>query len=90
MPSRTLPSNLLFVINVNFYTKNMGKGYIYQTQLRYLFYLLSFKYRFFFAFLYERRILRVCLGNYGYGLNSGDFKGGFFSKYIMFFGIFSN
>ena len=24
--------------------------------------------------------LRVCLGNYGYGLNSGYFKGGFFFK----------
>ena len=38
----------LFVINVNLYKQNVGKGYIYQTQLRYLFYLLLFKYWFFF------------------------------------------
>ena len=40
----------LFVINVNLYKQNVGKGYIYQTQLRYLFYLLLFKYWFFLLF----------------------------------------
>ena len=30
-------------------------------------------------------MLRVCLGNYGYGLNSGDFRGGFFFKIYYVF-----
>ena len=80
----------LFVINVNLCKQKVGKGYIYQTQLRYLFYLSSIDFFCFSIWRTNLVFLRVCLGNYGYGLNSGYFKGGFFSKYIMFFVIFSN
>ena len=70
----------LFVINVNLCKQKVGKGYIYQTQLRYLFYLSSIDFFCFSIWRTNLVFLRVCLGNYGYGLNSGYFKGVFFFK----------
>ena len=44
----------LFVINTNIYKQNVGKGYIYQTQLRYLFYLYYQSIDFFFLIFYMK------------------------------------